>query len=115
MFVAIQIASFGLQTVLRQEPELCGCPLALLNDEMPSRILECSPEASACGVHIGMTSAQAQGRCPAIVFRQPGGPVLEMARNCVLQFAGAFSPWIEDTADGLVTLEWRSRAGEETT
>jgi protein ImuB len=115
MFVAIQIASFGLQTVLRQEPELRGRPLALLSDEMPSRILECSPEAEAQGVQLGMTSAQAQGRCPAIVFRQPAGPVLEMARDCVLQFAGAFSPWIEDTADGLVTLEWRSRSGEGTT
>src|SRR5690606_3699430 len=107
--------SFGLQTVLRQEPELRGRALALLDDAMPARILECSPEAEEQGVHVGMTSAQAQGRCPAIVFRQPGGPVLEMARECVLQFAGAFSPWIEDTSDGLVTLEWRSRSGEETT
>jgi protein ImuB len=111
MFASIYIPNFAMQTILRQEPSLAGRPVALLDDSLPPQVTEFSQEAENDGVCHGMTSAQAQGRCHALAFRKPGAELLEAARDCLLQCGGALSPWIEATALGLVTLEWRSWPG----
>lgn len=107
MFATIFVPRFALQVVQRQEPELRGRCVALVNDALPPYVTTVSLEAEAYGVEQGMSSAQAQGRCPELIFRRVGDVLIEPARDCLLQCAGAFSPWIEETAEGVVTMEWR--------
>ncbi|RYD69886.1 MAG: hypothetical protein EOP84_27625, partial [Verrucomicrobiaceae bacterium] len=113
MFATIYVPRFALQAVQRQEPELRGRCVALVNDALPPCVSVVSPEAEAYGIGKGMSSAQAQGRCPELLFRKASDLVIEPARACLLQYAGSFSPWIEETGDGIVTMEWRVWGGED--
>lgn len=107
MFATIFVPKFSLQAMQRQEPELRGRCVALLDGSLPPHIIELSPEAEAHGVMRGMSCAQAQGRCPKLIFRRVGEVMIAPARDCLIQCAGTFSPWLEQTAEGVVTMEWR--------
>lgn len=105
MFAAIHVPDFALQCVLRREPELRDCALAVVDGGLPARIRQFTPAARARGVAAGMTTTQGLGRCPALLFRTPGS--LEVESACLLQCAETFSPWLEATGEGVVTIEWR--------
>ncbi len=107
MFAAIYIPDFALQCVLRREPELRDRALAIVDGNLPARVRQVTPEARDRGVTAGMTTTQALGRCPALLFRTPG--VLDAESACLLQCAETFSPWLEATGEGVVTIEWRGK------
>jgi protein ImuB len=107
MFAAIYIPDFALQCVLRHEPELRDRALAVVDGALPARIRQMTPAARECGVSAGMTTTQALGRCPALLFRTVGESLLTPASALLLQCAESFSPWLEATGEGVVTLEWR--------
>jgi protein ImuB len=105
MFAAIYVPDFALQCVLRREPELRDRPLAIVDGNLPARVRQMTTVARDRGVTPGMTTTQALGRCPALLFRTPGE--LDAESACLLQCAEAFSPWLESTGEGVVTIEWR--------
>jgi protein ImuB len=113
MFAAVFIPRISLQAILRQEPELLGRPVALLDDALPPAVTEMSSEAEVHGVRRGMTSAQALGRCFELVFRIPPASLRASARDILLQCTGSFSPWVEATDEGLATAEWRAWNGAQ--
>lgn len=106
MFASIYIPDFALQAALRPDSELLAQPVALIEEESPKAgILQLTRAARMAGVSPGMTSTQAMARC-AHLRLCPRSPALEQtARDILLQSAGHLSPWIEDTAPGVCTLE----------
>ncbi len=109
MFAAIYVPDFALQCVLRREPELRDRALAIVDGNLPARVRQMTPVARDRSVTAGMTTTQALGRCPALLFRTAG--VLDAESACLLQCAETFSPWLEATGEGVVTIEWRGDTG----
>jgi protein ImuB len=107
MFATIYVPDFALQCVLRYEPDLRDCALAVVDGGLPARVRQVTPSAREQGVTTGMTTTQALGRCPALLFRTVGESLLAPAGSLLLQCAECFSPWLEVTGEGVVTLEWR--------
>jgi protein ImuB len=105
MFAVIHLPDFALQCVLRREPDLCDLALAIVDGAVPARVRHMSAAARERGVAMGMTTTQALGRCSALLFRSAGN--LDAESACLLQCAESFSPWLEATGEGVVTLEWR--------
>jgi protein ImuB len=107
-FVVIYLPDFLLQSALRAEPELASKPVALIDAEQPkSGILEMSSAAWSAGVRPGQTPTQALARCRAIEIRNCSRDQESVAQQTLLQSAYSFSPFIEDTAPGICTLELR--------
>ena len=116
MFAVICIPDFALQAVLRLEPEVYLQPAALMGfDARKPLIFELTPAARQLGVAEGMTAPQAVARCPGILFRPRNAALEATASELLLQCAWLFSPAIEATAPGVVTLDLRglSDAGNE--
>lgn len=106
MFASLFIPDFALQAALRYQPELRRAAIALIPEKTArARILQSTAIAQAAGALPGMTPSQAQARCPElqILLRSPEAE--RCARAAVLDCAGAFSAYLEDTADGVCTLE----------
>lgn len=106
MFAALFIPDFALQAALRYQPELRQTAIALIPEKTArARILQSTALARTAGALPGMTPSQAQARCPElqILIRSPEAE--RCARAAVLDCAGAFSAYLEDTADGVCTLE----------
>ena len=112
MFAAIYVPDFALQCVLRREPELRDRALAVVDGQLPARVRQMTPAARERGRGAGMTTTQALGRCPALLFRTAGS--LDAESACLLQCAENFSPWLEATGEGVVTIEWRGEFDMET-
>ncbi|MDB6150695.1 MAG: Nucleotidyltransferase/DNA polymerase [Chthoniobacter sp.] len=107
MFAAIHVPDFALQCVLRHEPELRSHALAVVDGRLPACVRQMTAAAREHGVAPGMTTTQALGRCPTLLFRTVGESLLGPASALLLQTAETFSPWLEATCEGVVTLEWR--------
>jgi protein ImuB len=106
MFATLFIPDFALQAALRYQPELRQAAIALIPEKTArARILQSTALARAAGALPGMTPSQGQARCPElqILIRTPEAE--RCARAAVLDCAGAFSAYLEDTADGVCTLE----------
>src|SRR4051812_9508048 len=106
MFAALHLPAFALQAALRYRPELREGAIALIPEKTArARILHSTAAAQAAGALPGMTPSQAQARCPElqILIRSPEAE--RCARAAVLDAAGAFSAYLEDTAEGVCTLE----------
>ena len=88
MFAAIYVPDFALQCVLRCEPELRDRALAIVDGGLPARVRQMTPTARDRSVTAGMTTTQALGRCPALLFRTVG--VLDAESACLLQCAETF-------------------------
>ncbi len=115
MFACILLPSFQLQAALRFEPQLHRQPVALLTSEGPSGaiITQCTTAARAAEVIPGLTASQALARCPGLHFRRRMPAQEDIAAEVLKQTAWAFSPWLEETAEGVVTLDLRSRRESE--
>ncbi|HEY8965849.1 MAG TPA: DNA polymerase Y family protein [Candidatus Methylacidiphilales bacterium] len=104
MYAALHLPSFALQSVLRRRPEARGRAAALLDGVKP-RITEMNALAAACQVEIGMTASQALARCADLVILSPDPAAERAVRDCLLSQGEAISPFIEETAPGLVTIQ----------
>ncbi|HEX5222338.1 MAG TPA: DNA polymerase Y family protein [Verrucomicrobiae bacterium] len=106
MFAVVYAPNFGLQAVLRREPELRSAPVALVDAEVSKAVIvQFNAAAAASGVEKGLTPIQAMARCDRLIIK-PRSHVQEQATTEVLlQTAYAFSPNIESTALGVCTLE----------
>jgi protein ImuB len=102
MFAAVFIPCFSIQALVRHEPELAGCPLALVDPERPkANIIETNPAAEELGVVAGLTPAQALARSPGLLIRSRSRSREQTATEILLQNAFAFSPGIESAGAGI--------------
>jgi protein ImuB len=111
MFASLYIPHFGLQAVLRHQPDLRSRPVAVIAAEsLKTAVVEFNSAAKSFGVCLGLTATQALARCSELVI-VPRSPMQEdAATEILLQTASAFSPSIESTAPGVCILELKGLA-----
>jgi protein ImuB len=104
-FAAIYVADFMVQAVVRAEPELRNCAIALLEGTPPLRKVVAANEAALhAGIELGMTESQAEDFC--VVQVRPRSPVQEKTAHAALMDLGwSVSPRVEDTAQDTIVLD----------
>lgn len=108
MFAVLHLPEFALQAVLRHEPESAAKPVALVDPAHSTpRVFLMTSAARQGGVEAGQTAVQAMARCSAVVVRHRSLKQESAATEAVLQVAFAFSPNLELTGPGTVTLDLR--------
>lgn len=109
-YAVVFVPAFPLQAALRNAPEAWDGPVALV-DMSPGRgvprVEYCTEEAMRRGVEIGLTPTQALARCSEIQIRHRVPSLDVAARDAMIQAAMAFSPNIEETTLGTLTLDLR--------
>jgi protein ImuB len=111
MFAVFHLPQFSLQAILRHAMEDWAKPVALVDPGATTpRVCDLTHAAREQGVELGSTPTQALARCRAISLRHRA-PAQETAlTDALLQCAYHFSPHVENTAPGLVTLDLRGLA-----
>jgi protein ImuB len=110
LFACIHAPNYIVQASIRCEPELrclvrVARPVAIFaGPESLPRIIACNEVAKLAGIDVGITKAQA-AQCPGIILRKRDFKREESAQEALLNCASAFSPRIESTAPGFVTLD----------
>ncbi len=104
-FAAIYVADFMVQAVVRAEPGLRNCAIALLEGTAPLRKVVAANEAALrAGIELGMTELQVEDFC--VVRVRPRSPVLEKTAHAALMDLGwSVSPRVEDTAADTIVLD----------
>jgi len=104
MFAALHAPNSRLQAILRRRPDLAGKASALIDGVKP-RILQVN--AAAAGAHIapGMTPTQGLARLADLALLTPDPAAERAVLDCLLQQAELISPFLEATAEGVVTVE----------
>ncbi len=111
MFAVLHVPRFPLQAVLRHTPEIGASPVVLVDPSLTTpRITEMNDLARAAGVEPGFTAPQALARCTGVVVRHRSSRAEEEAEAALVQCAYGFSPNVEWTGPGWVTLELRGLA-----
>ncbi|HEY6166856.1 MAG TPA: DNA polymerase Y family protein, partial [Verrucomicrobiae bacterium] len=111
MFAVLHLPQFPLQAALRHEPELWARPVALVDPALTTpRVCDCTGPARAAGVELGFTPTQALARCRDILIRHRSSAQEGADADAVLQCAYGFSPNIEHTSPGTVTIDLRGLA-----
>jgi protein ImuB len=110
MFACLFTPDFPVQAALRLEPEekrelLKQSPAAILDGPASLlRLMAINAAARAAGMEIGMTKLQAQA-CGHAWLRRRSLAQEESAQAALLDCASAFSPRVESTAAGTITLD----------
>lgn len=111
MFAVLHVPHFPLQAVLRHAPELWSRPVALVDPGMTTpRVVEATPPAREAGVTDGLTAPQALARCRTVTIRHRVPAQEATAAEAMLQCAYGFSPHLEATGLGMITLDLRGLA-----
>ncbi len=112
MFAVLHFPQFALQTVLRYEPEAWGRPVALIDPGLTTpRVVDATDVAREAGVSDGLTAPQVLARCRQSEIRHRSTQQEAATTDAIVQAAYGFSPNLEATAPGLVTLDLRRLAG----
>jgi protein ImuB len=110
LFACIFVPRFVVQASLRCEPEekrqaWSHRPVAVLDGpESLPRVFACNERAQLAGVEPGITKAQA-AQCPDIILRKRMLKQEQAAQDALIDCAAEFSPKVESSAQGLVTLD----------
>jgi protein ImuB len=111
VFAVLSVPDFSLQAVLRQEPELRSGSIALVDAAGPNLartlVLECTAPARDAGVCAGLSAPQAMARCRELILKPRSLSAEQSATDILLQTAYAFSPHLEHTAPGVITIDLR--------
>jgi protein ImuB len=108
MFAVLHFPQFALQAALRPAPELWARPIALVDPTLSTpRVCDLTEPARQQGVEPGQTPTQALARCREVTIRHRSLAQETAATDAILQCAHGFSPHIEQTAIGVVTLDLR--------
>src|SRR5690606_22461069 len=99
---------FALQAAVRLEKAWEGRPCVLLEERGRKAVaVQVDARARDGGVILGMTAPQVLARCPDAVLleRSPGREAL--ARETLLSAAFTVSPRVEETEEGVCTIDLR--------
>lgn len=108
MFAVLHLPQFALQAALRLAPEMWARPVALVDPALSTpRICDRTAPAREQGVELGQTPTQALARCRDLVIRHRSPAQETDATDALLQCAYGFSPHLEHTASGVITLDLR--------
>ena len=111
MFAVLHFPGFPLQAVLRHEPGAEAKPVVLVDPgQITPRVIEMNASARAHGVAMGMTAPQALARCRSVAIRHRSPAQETSATETALQCAYGFSPGLETTGPGWITLDLRGLA-----
>jgi protein ImuB len=104
-FAAIFVADFMVQAMVRAEPGLRDCAVALLEGTTPLRkVVATNDAALLAGIEVGMTESQAEDFC--VVQVRARSPVQEKSAHAALMDLGwSVSPRVEDTAPDTIVLD----------
>src|ERR1022692_1858565 len=104
MFACIFIPDFSVQAILRFEPKLRSCPVAVLTGRPPlEKVMALNERARQTGVEAGTTRSQLDA-WENLVLRVRSQSQEASAHAALLDCAQSFSPEVEDTAPGTVLL-----------
>lgn len=112
LFAVLHFPQFLLQAALRHDAEAWGRPVALVDPAMSTpRVIDATDAARAAGVEDGLTAPQALARCREVRIRHRSADREAGCTEAILQCAYGFSPHLEATGPGTVTLDLRGLAG----
>ena len=112
LFAVLYLPEFPLQSILRHQPDLWDRSIALVDpSHRVARVIGATPGARAVGVVEGLVTPQALARCRELVLRPRSIDSESSTMDAIVQVAFGFSPAIEDTAPGLLTLDLRALPG----
>lgn len=111
MFAALHFPEFRLQAALRGSPESWDRPVVLVDPaQTVTRVCAATEAARAHDVELGMTPTQAAARCPGVLVLRASPQQEAVALEAAVQAAYGFSPNLEASASGWVTLDLRGLA-----
>jgi protein ImuB len=104
MFACIFIPDFPAQAIIRFDPELRACPVAVLSGRPPlEKVMALNERARQLGVDIGATKSQLEA-WENLMLRARSESQEASAHAALLDCAQAFSPEVEDTSPGTALL-----------
>jgi len=104
-FASIFVPNFILQAVVRAEPELRECALALTDGNPPlCKVVTMDEKAARAGIQPGMTKANAE-QFTGIAIRVRSQAEEKTAHAALLDIGWSISPRIEDTAEDAIALD----------
>ena len=107
MFATIYLPNFYLQAATRHEPELWATPVALIEEqEKKPLIVQLNEAAQKAGIRKGMTPSQALARSLQVVIKVRAEMQEKSVQQILLQHAFTLSPFVEDTAPGVCTVQF---------
>ncbi|MGA8271337.1 MAG: DNA polymerase Y family protein [Candidatus Sulfotelmatobacter sp.] len=110
LFACIFVPCFVVQASLRVEPEekrlaWSNRPVAIVDGpESLPRVVASNERAQLAGIEVGITKAQA-AQCPDIILRRRMPKQEQSAQDALIDCAAQFSPKVESTSPGIVSLD----------
>jgi protein ImuB len=83
-------------------------PAALLDHE-GLQVIELNHPAEAAGLQAGMSTSQALARAPELALYKRSPSNEQHLQNTLLQLVSRYSPWIENSAPGVCTLDLKGK------
>ena len=105
MFCALHIPDFPAAAIIRAEPDLHGCAVAVLEGTPPLlRVAAMNEDARCQGVELGMMKLEAEA-LPDLALRRRSSAAEAATEAALLDCAHAFSPRVEALAPDTVLLD----------
>lgn len=104
-FASIFVPEFALQAAMRLEKSLEGRPCILLEEVGRKAVVAQANEGAGGRGLIGMTAPQAVARCPEAILLSRSIPGEKSAREALLAAAFTLSPRVEETSEGVCTID----------
>jgi protein ImuB len=110
-----QLSFEVLETVLpkignteRIDDQSSTVPAALLDHE-GLQVIELNHPAEAAGIQPGMSTSQALARAPELSLYKRSASNEQQLQDALLQLVSRYSPWIENSAPGICTLDLKGK------
>lgn len=108
MFATIHLPNFYLQAATRHQPDLREQSVALIEEqERKPLIFQLNEIAEKAGIRKGMTPSQALARSLQVVIKVRAVTQEKSIHEILLHHAFILSPFVEDTAPGICTIQFR--------
>src|SRR5579862_1074727 len=104
-YASIYVPEFWVQAVMRAEPELRGCAIALVDGTPPIwKVVAANRAAFSLGIEIGMSRPQVE-QFLSVKIRQRSAAHEKTAHAALLDAGWSFSPRLENTTPGTIVLD----------
>jgi protein ImuB len=104
-FACLHIPDFLVQSMVRAEPALGDCAIALISGAPPLwNVVAANPAAFQAGIQLGMTKSQVAEFCD-VQIRYRSESQEKIAHAALLDVGRSISPRVEDTAPDTIILD----------